>query len=56
MDKRIELIESHEALRRENERLRASMLEAYRLIIEGEIFEATAILKIVGEGKEEGGL
>jgi hypothetical protein len=29
--------------------LREAMLEAHRLIAEGEIFEATAILKILGE-------
>lgn len=36
----------------ENEHLRKSMLEAYGLMAEGEIFEATAILKMLGQGED----
>lgn len=39
---------------RENEQLRNLMLKSHNLITQGEIFEATAILKIEGENRYKG--
>lgn len=43
---RVALINSHELLRNENQRLLDIIFEGYSLIKQGEIFEGTALLKI----------